>query len=69
MTVDFNDGGINHSIFHVRFLRNRVKNSLENISFAPVIEPAVGRAPVAKRGWQVTPGTTRPHNPQHSLKE
>jgi MFS family permease len=51
MTVDFNDGGINHSVFHVRFLRNRIKNPLENISSAPVIEPAAGRAPVAKRGW------------------
>ena len=49
IAADFNDGGIDHGVFHVRLITYRIENPLENISVAPVVEPAVGGAPVAKQ--------------------
>ena len=65
--VNLDDGGIDHSVFHVRFFRQGIENSLENISFSPIAEAPERRAPVAEHRWQIAPWTARSHNPQHRL--
>jgi hypothetical protein len=42
--MNLHDGGINHGVFHVRFLRQGIENSLENIGFAPIEKPPERRA-------------------------
>ena len=67
VTVDLDDGGINHGVFHVRFIRQCIEYALENIGFSPVSEPLEGRAQIAEPFRQIPPWAACPRNPQHRL--
>ena len=69
VSVDLDDGGIHHGVFHVWFIREGIEYAFENVGFTPVAKPAECRAPVAKRGGQVTPWAARAHNPKHGFNE
>jgi hypothetical protein len=53
VTVNLDDRGIHHDVFHIRIIRQRIKYSFENIRFPPIMEPPEGRAPVAERRWKI----------------
>jgi hypothetical protein len=67
--MNLHDGGINHGVSHVRFLRQGIKNPLENIGFAPIAKPPECGAPVAEHGWQIAPRTARPNTPKNRLNK
>jgi len=67
MTMNLDDGGIDHGVFHVRLMRQSIENPLENVRFAPVTETPEHRIPVSELGRQVAPRTARSDNPQHRL--
>jgi len=69
MAVDFDNGGINHGVFHVGFIRHRFKKPLKYISFYPVPVAFEDRIPVAKLRRQITPGAAGARNPQNSFKK
>jgi hypothetical protein len=46
MAMDPNDGRVDHGVFHVRLITDRVKHSLENVGRAPGRGVgAVGKSP------------------------
>ncbi len=69
MAMDFDNGGINHGVFHVRLIRHRLKKPLKNISFYPIPVALEDRIPVAKLCRQITPGAAGARNPQNSFKK
>jgi len=69
VTVDFDDGGVHHGVFHIRFIAAGLEDLYEDIGLAPVAEAPKSRAPVAEMGRQIAPRAARAHNPQNSLDE
>ena len=69
MAMDPNDGGINHRVFHVGLVGDRVEHALEHIRLHPVAEALEHRVPVAKQRRQITPGTAGSCDPQDRLHE
>ena len=67
MAVDFDDGGIDHGVFHVRIIRDGVEQTLENAGFGPVPEARERTVPVPERRRQVAPRAARAGYPKHSL--
>jgi len=59
------DGGVDHRVFHVRFIRGGIEQPFEYIGSYPVAIPLEDAVSVAKRGRQVAPGAAGSHNPQH----
>ena len=56
VTVDFNDRGIDHGVFHVGFVGYRREQAREHVGSDPVAETAIYRVPFAKDRRQVAPG-------------
>jgi hypothetical protein len=48
MTVDLDDGGVDHGVFHVWVVRDGVEHPLEHIGFYPIAEAREGAVPVAE---------------------
>jgi len=69
MTVNPDDGGVDHGVFHVGLVRDSVENPFENIGLHPIAEPLEHGVPLAESRGQIPPGTTRSGDPQHSLKK
>ncbi len=69
MTVDLDDGGIDHGVFHVRLIRAGLEQLHEDIRLAPVAEAPERRAPVPEMRRQVAPWAARADNPEHRLDE
>lgn len=69
MAVDLDDGGINHDVFHVRFIRTGVEKLYETIGFDPIAVTLENGVPVSEEGWKVTPWTSCPRNPKQSFDE
>src|SRR3954469_8807723 len=67
VAVDLDDGGVNHSVLHVRFSRGGIKKPLENIGFHPVAIPLEDGVPAPECGRQVAPGAASSRDPQHRL--
>ena len=65
VAVRLDDGGIDHGVFHVRFIRDGIEQPFENIGSHPVAIPLEDGVPSAKRGRQVAPGAASARNPQH----
>ena len=58
MAVDLDDGGVDHGVLHVRFLRGRIEKPFENIGLYPVseaLEDAIPGAELAGRSRQGLP--------------
>jgi hypothetical protein len=69
MAVDFNDGRINHGVFHVRVIRDGVEYPFENISFDPMAKSFEHGVPMTEILRQIAPWTPGSHNPQNRLHE
>lgn len=69
VTMDLDNCGINHGVFQVGIIRQRIEYAPENIGFPPIAEPPEHRVPVAEPFRQVAPRTARAHNPQHRFQK
>src|SRR3546814_13680654 len=58
VAVDLDDGGVDHGVLHVRFVRAGLGKPYENIGFYPVPAPLGDRVPVPAAGRQVAPRQT-----------
>jgi hypothetical protein len=67
--MDLHNGGIDHRIFHIRFVRADLEEPDENISFQPLPIALEGRVPVSEKGRKIAPGATRSRDPQHRFDE
>ena len=67
MTVDFDDRGVDHGIFHVRLCRHRIEQPFENIRLHPVAVALEHRVPASERRRQIAPRAAGPNDPQHRL--
>jgi hypothetical protein len=67
--MDFDDGGIDHGVFHVRLVRTGLKQPDENIGFDPVAVALEDGVPVAEESRKITPWTSRPYDPKHRFDE
>src|SRR5262245_16802263 len=67
MTMDRNDGGVDHGVFHIRIVRDRLEYALEHATLRPVVEALENGVPVAEPFRQIAPGTVRARLPQHRL--
>jgi len=69
VAVDLDDSGINHGVFHVRFIRTSFEKPNENISFDPIAVALENGVPAPEEGWKVTPRTSCPHDPKQRFDE
>jgi hypothetical protein len=69
MTVNLDDGCIDHCIFEVRLIRAGFKKLCEHIGSTPVAEATECCAPVSKMLGEITPRRTGPHDPKNSFNE
>jgi len=67
--VNLDDRGVDHRVFHVRILRDRVEKPFEDIGLNPIAIAFENGVPIAKNRWKVAPWTSRSRNPQHGLNE
>jgi len=66
---DHDDRRVDHGLFQVGLIRQRIEYTLENIGFLPIAEPPERRVPVAEPLGQVALRTARAHDPQHRLRK
>jgi hypothetical protein len=69
VTMDLDDGGIDHGVFHVRLARAGLEKPQENVGFDPVAVALEDRVPVAEERRKITPRASRPHDPKHRFDE
>ncbi len=69
VAMDFDDGGVDHGVFHVRLLRAGLEKPDENIGFDPVAVALEDGVPFAEESRKITPWTSRPHDPKHRFDE
>ena len=69
MTVDLDDRGIDHGVFHVRLIRSGVEKTLENTGFAPIAVTHEHTVPLAELLRKVAPRAACSRDPQHSFNE
>jgi hypothetical protein len=69
VTVDLDDGGVDHGVFHIRLLRAGFEKPNENISLDPIPVSLEDSVPVAEKGRKISPGASCPHNPKYRLDE
>ena len=67
MAVDLDDGGVDHGVLHVRFLRGRIEKPFENIGFDPVSIALEDGVPRTEQRRQVAPRAAGSRDPQHRL--
>ena len=67
MTVDLDDGGIDHGVLHVGIVGDGVEQPHPDIRLHPVAEARELAVPVTERGRQIPPGAARSGDPQHGL--
>jgi hypothetical protein len=65
--MNFDDGGIDHGVLHVRLVRGGIEKPVENIAFHPVSKPFEDGVPGAELGWKVAPRAAGSRDPQHRL--
>jgi hypothetical protein len=68
VTVDLDDGAVDHGELHVWIIRHGFENSLENIRLYPVPVALEDGVSTAKGSRQVTPRAAGARNPQHRFK-
>jgi hypothetical protein len=59
--MDFDDGGVDHGVFHVWRVGAGLENPGENLRFNPVPVTLEDSVPVAKERREITPRASRPH--------
>jgi hypothetical protein len=69
VTVNMDDGGINHRVFQIGLIGQSLENALENAALRPIPEALEHRVPVAEFRRQITPGTAGARNPQNALEK
>jgi hypothetical protein len=69
VTVDLDDRGINHGIFHVWLIRSGVEKMLENAGFAPIAVTHEHTVPLTELLRKVAPRAACSRDPQHSFNE
>ncbi len=69
MAVDFDNGGVDYGVFHVRRLRRRFEKPLENLGFDPIPVAFEDCVPFAELRRQVTPRTACARDSQHSFNK
>src|ERR1700752_4467018 len=67
--MDLDDGGVDHGVFHVRFVRAGFKKSNKNIGFDPSSISREDAVPLSKEGRQIAPRASRPHDPKNGLNK
>jgi hypothetical protein len=67
VAVDLDDGGVDHSVFHVGIVADSIEQPFPDICLHPVAEPREHAVPVAERARQIAPGTASAGDPQHRL--
>ena len=67
--MDFDDGGVDHGVFHVWRVGAGLENPGENLCFNPVPVTLKDSVPVAKERREITPRASRPHDPKDRFDE
>jgi hypothetical protein len=63
--MDLDDGGVDHGVFHVRFIRACLEKPNENIGFDPTTVSREDTVPLPEEGRKITPRTSSPHDPKN----
>ena len=69
MAVDFDDGGVNHDVFHVRLLRTGFEKPNENIGFDPAAISREDTVSLAEEDRRVPPRTSGTSDPKRGFYE
>jgi hypothetical protein len=69
MLMSSDDGGVDHRVFVVRIVSQRLEKTLPYAALRPPREPRVNVLPVAEALGQIAPRCTRAKFPNHRLDE
>jgi hypothetical protein len=69
MLMSSDDGGVDHRVFVVRIVSQRLEKTLPNTALRPPREPRVNVLPVAEALGQIAPRRPRAEFPNHRLNE
>jgi hypothetical protein len=69
VAVNLDDGGVDHGVFHVRFVRAGIEKPLEDIGFGPITVPLEHGISLAKESRKIAPGAAGPDDPKHRFDE
>src|SRR5258708_7538238 len=69
MLMSSDDCGVDHRVFVVRIVGQRLEKTLPNTALRPPREPRVNGLPVAEALGQITPRRPRAEFPNHRLNE
>src|SRR6186713_1447190 len=67
MAMDLDDGGVDHSVFHVRRVGAGLEKPCKNARLDPVAVALENSVPVAEERRKITPRASRPHDPKDSF--
>src|SRR6202046_5449348 len=67
--MDFDDGGVDHCVLHVRIIRHGIKKAFENITLDPIPVSLEDRVPGAEQRRQVAPRAAGSRDPQHRFNK
>src|ERR1700722_6880814 len=67
--MDFDDGGVDHCVLHVRIIRHGIKKAFENITLDPIPVSLEDRVPGAEQRRQVAPRAPGSRDPQHRFNK
>src|ERR1700676_868283 len=67
--MDFDDGGVDHGVFHVWRVRAGLEKPGGNVRFDPVAVALENSVPVAEERRKITPRASRPHAPKDRFHE
>ena len=65
VAVDFDDGGVDHGVFHVWIRGDGLEHAPEDAGLHPVPEALVDRVPLPEPRRKVALWAAGPHNPQY----
>ena len=69
LAMDLDDGGVDHSVFHVWRIRAGLEKPGEDVRFNPVAVTLENSVPVAEGRRKITPRASRPDNPKYRFNE
>ena len=69
MLMSSDDGGVDHRVFVVRIVSQRLEKTLPNTALRPPREPRVNVLPIAEALGQIAPRRPRAEFPNHRLNK
>ena len=69
MTMNRNDGGVDHGVFHIRVIRDRFEKLFEHPALGPIVKAFEDRVPVAEFFRKIPPRAACARLPKNGFQK